>query len=410
MPLSDRLHLCAPFDSLRTGFDEDAHALVERERAAVDRLLDGENSPRVYGFTTLLGHLDDQDSTVESQNRLLDAHLAGIPFELPAAWERLVLACKLAQLSAGGSGVHPSTYRRLGEILASDAEHDHVVSGAWTSSYGSGDVVPGAWFVDNLCRSHGLTLSHPGDLITLINGNFISTAVALLVQSDFVRVARESIQLLSSVDDFLNSSQAGHSVQLSVTMRDLQPLQTSLEHTIGQLCVALDARLHTHSCNPRFLVSESRTEYLSQSSFLDFTLTGALSVATQAAQQIAVYLKGSIRLRESLAPADEMAPIQPTKVAQALIAGLANSDPSATAGFSISESNGVEDVCDLGLASALNLLRVTSGLKRVLSIAQTEAARMGVRAEHNDLPECCEKAIRDWGAEATLAALSQQLV
>lgn len=410
MPLSDRLHLCAPFDSLWVGPDEDSHALVERERAAVDRLLDGENSPRIYGFTTLLGHLDDQNSTAESQNRLLDAHLVGIPFELPVAWERLVLACKLTQLSAGGSGVHPSTYRRLGEILASGTEHDYVVSGAWTSSYGSGDVVPGAWFVDNLCRSHGLTLSHPGDLITLINGNFISTAIALLVQSDFVRVARESMQLLTSVGDFLNSSQAGRSVQLSVTMRDLQPLQTSLEHTIGQLCAALDDRLHTHSCNPRFLVSESRIEYLSQSSFLDFTLTGALSVATQAAQQIAVYLKGSIRLRESLAPADEMSPIQPTKVAQALIAGLANSDPSASAGFSISESNGVEDVCDLGLASALNLLRVTSGLKRVLSIAQSEAARMGVRADYVDLPECCEKAIRDWEVEATLAALSQQLV
>lgn len=410
MPLSDRLHLCAPFDALPTGPDKVSHTLIEYERAAVDRLLDGENGPRIYGFTTLLGHLDDQDSTVESQNKLLDAHLVGIPFELPPAWARLVLACKLAQLSAGGSGVHPSTFRRLTEIFGSGAEHDHPVSGAWTSSYGSGDVVPGAWFVDNLCRFHGLTLSRPGDLITLINGNFISTAVALLVQSEFVRVAQESMQLLNSVDDFLASSQAGHSVQLSVTMRDLQPLQASLEHAVEQLSAALGNRLRTHSCNPRFLVSESRTEYRSQSSFLDFTLTGALSVATQAAQQIAVYLKGSIRLRESLAAADEVAPIQPTKVAQALIAGLANSDPLAPAGFAIAESNGVEDVCDLSLTSALNLLRATTGLKRVLSIAHSEAVLMGVPAEHVDLPSCCEKAIRDWGTESTLSAFSRQLV
>src|SRR5699024_5423250 len=149
--------------------------------------------PRVYGFNTLLGHLDGIDSGSDSQRNLLQAHLVGSRQSLPAGWGRLLVACKLSQLPVGGSGIHPQTYNWLSRLNWPDEVH---LSGAWTSSYGSGDVVPGAWFVEALVKEFGLKLEFPGDLICLINGNYVSTAVGLVAYQAAVRVLSESMSLL----------------------------------------------------------------------------------------------------------------------------------------------------------------------------------------------------------------------
>src|SRR5690606_7189042 len=82
---------------------------------------------------------------------------------------------KLEQLHHGGSGIHGATYRAL---LDAAAPFTAPVRGGWTTSYGSGDVIPAAWLVHDLrtTTAPGL-LRHPGDLIALINGSFVSTAL-----------------------------------------------------------------------------------------------------------------------------------------------------------------------------------------------------------------------------------------
>lgn len=408
---ADGLHNCELLQLLKAEEASTADPLIREERAAVDRLLEAGDQPRIYGFTTLLGHLDDQDAGSDSQERLLQAHLVGNTFAMPPSWVRLTLACKLSQLSAGGSGIHPDTYSALRDILQVEEGPTAgvLLNGAWTSSYSSGDVVPGAWLVENLRQHHGLELRQPGDLITLINGNFISTAIGIAAHNKFLRVARAARTLLYSVQSFAREREVARSVQLSVTMRDLSPIEANIERAASQLHECLSNRLLNISCNPRFFISDGHTEYASQSSFLDFTLTSALSAATQCTSQMAAYLKGSVRLRESLTAADDNSPVQPTKVVQSMITRMANLSSGSPVGFTISESNGVEDVCDLSLESSIQLIRILNVLEEIVLIAREEAEATGIPFTPVVEPDCCFDLVQRWKLVDIEQALSANL-
>ncbi|HJA37918.1 MAG TPA: hypothetical protein H9793_02880, partial [Candidatus Brevibacterium intestinigallinarum] len=88
-------------------------ARVEDERTSIDRLLASTPLPRIYGFTTLLGHLDDHGASAEDQWTLLDAHLVGTPTRQTAPFGQLLAACKVEQASHGGSGMSPAAFDAL---------------------------------------------------------------------------------------------------------------------------------------------------------------------------------------------------------------------------------------------------------------------------------------------------------
>ena len=111
-------------------------ARVEDERTSIDRLLASTPLPRIYGFTTLLGHLDDHGASAEDQWTLLDAHLVGTPTRQTAAFGQLLAACKIEQASHGGSGMSPAAFDALRD-RAIDTQTG--IAGAWTASYGAGD-------------------------------------------------------------------------------------------------------------------------------------------------------------------------------------------------------------------------------------------------------------------------------
>ncbi|MCV7194804.1 aromatic amino acid lyase [Mycolicibacterium brumae] len=352
---------------LEAGSSSEAIDLIARERAAVNTLLDDPSCPPIYGFTTLLGHLDSTAALLSDQRQLLDAHLVGPVVEFPSAWGLLLNRVKLTQLSRGGSGIHPETHERL--IALSGAPDSLSWSGNWMTSYGSGDVVPGAWFVEGLRNRGVIDLSHRGDLIALINGHFVSTAAGLVVSDHFSALTAESIDIIKSVSE---AASPGRN-QRPVTLRDITPITLQIERSVDNLFTALLDRLSTPSCNPIFRFSpEDPVTAHSQSSFLDYRLTGALSQAIQTSAQTGTYLKAAIHAATAADATDARARLQPTKIAEALLREIAAF--SIPTHFSLQESRGVEDVADLSLVAARTLASVLDRLDSLLDLATSTVA------------------------------------
>ena len=106
-------------------------SLVARQRESVEGYL--ATGATVYGFSTLLGHLDNMTAVSAEQANLLRGHLVGTPGELSEGDFRLLTAVKVQQLSLGGSGVSPATYEALLEYVDT---WTGPAMGAWESSYG----------------------------------------------------------------------------------------------------------------------------------------------------------------------------------------------------------------------------------------------------------------------------------
>lgn len=349
---------------LDDGGSDVARDRIAAERDAVDRLLSDAATPPVYGFTTLLGHLDDTSAAIDDQLGLLEAHLVGPTTMLPAEWGRLLARVKLAQLAHGGSGIHPQTHAALLAAAAPGSFDDAPLQGNWTTSYGSGDVVPGAWLVAAL-RADGLQLRHSGDLIALINGHFVSTAAALVVVDRFSALAAEAL------DTVRTAHRESTGVQPPVTLRDPDPLEAAVEASLSGLLVALRDRLSDMGGNPRFEFSAAGVRTVSAADFLDFRLTGALTQAVQTCGQLGAYLKAVVRERTAGDAHDANARVQPAKIAEALLREI--SEIALPTGFALSESDGVEDVADFSLATARGLARALARLDALLELAASVA-------------------------------------
>jgi len=347
-----------------------AESRVANERTAVEALL--ETDARVYGFSTHLGHLDrfEKDPDADHENALLNAHLIGPTSALDPDTARLALACKVEQLTNGGSGIHPATFRSLVESI--ETLSDTPIRGCWLS-YGAGDVVPAAWLVNALIRSERLRLDHPGDVIATINGHFFSTAQALetslrfaeLIGSVLSVMARHGSPAPSSTGweaDALVTWQAlqphpmnrGH-VQLPLSLRDTEPMARALLNSLVHLRTTLAARLSAQSANPLFVATETGVAAVSQNSFLDFGLTFALTEATQSALLALGYVQRithhTVHLLQSEAREPRQELVQVPKLVAALIAEAESTLTLAT-DFVGDESEGVEDVRDLSLIQA----------------------------------------------------------
>lgn len=387
--------VAAILGACRTGvadvYWQEAADRLASERNGVEALL--ESGVPVYGFTTYLGQLDryaaPRDSSLEAE--LLQAHLVGPLSVLPASSVRLVTACKLEQLSHGGSGIDPTTFDSLLAQFAQ--EPDTGALGCW-SSYGAGDVVPAAWWLNSLSAKGAMTLDHRGDVITLINGSFLSTALALEAALSFADFAGSLLALLGAhaysgrldsgwepdaLAAWLNLRvpPAGSATpQLPLSVRDIEPIGRAFFNAIARLRDAIDARLSSPSANPLFVSKEGATVALSQNSYLDFDLTFALTNARQACmlglgalQRLAHHLSMTL---QSASPIPQQFLIQPPKILSAMLieAQLTCAVPSV---FTGDDSEGIEDLHDLSLMTARSLANCTReyalpGLRVVLDM------------------------------------------
>ena len=387
MPWRASLHRVLDFTASYSVPEEwrEAGRRLESDRYSVLGILQDPSGPRVYGFNTLLGHLDGETSVVEDQDDLLHAHLVGPTWEVDPHFLRLMTACKLEQLSRGGTGIDPATYQALLDKPEPDGR-----DGAWFASYGSGDVVPAAWWVSRRVIPVAGPL-RAGDLISLINGNFVSTAAGVVVVTRLVDVVTRFVAqyvsfaeagppaILSgtqleagkALEDLLQlfpPSSEQRARQLPVSVRDagavLRPIVLNLSRLIEALC----ARLERPSGNPLFAPDAAgRWRAWSQASFLDVQLTLEL---TNAMQMMHLLCGVTQRLAEHAVEGMEgpRAQVQPPKVVKALVEQAHLVAGVLPAQFTGSDSHGVEDLRDLSLLTAVRAVRLCAVLDECVEV------------------------------------------
>lgn len=352
--------------------------LIRHERIAIENYLCREDRPAVYGFDTLLGPLDSVTVGEGAESMLLNAHLVGRIRELDAESFMTITAVKLQQMTLGGSGIHPETYRA---ILGSYGQCPVPISGAWYDSYSSGDVVPAAWWTKNIADISHINKFHQGDVISLINGNFVSTAIGvevfkelviyfarfLAVSASFVvqfpgQTDGESVSALLSKaiwEDSGVSLNEEQNIQRPVSSRDGRLYVQAASDCVQRLAESLNSRLSSRSSNPQFTVQENGVSSQSQSSFLGLDLTLALTNALQTVSFSMGALQRFTQQHSEALQAQSKEPlqyvIQPPKVSRAVVESTRMNFGAMPISFTGSESGGVEDIWDLSLITGLRL-------------------------------------------------------
>ncbi len=341
----------------------DRLAGMERRRDQVMAAIE-EGGLEAYGFTTRLGHRDDEAAA--SQNLILHEHLVGPTQGAPESFTRLALACLLDQLLRSPSGAPPN----IAITIRRELERPHLPTycGAWLSSYGSGDVVPGAWLLHNLIRSQPLV--DPGAVISGINGNHMSTAVGWIVGHHVQKLSQQCISATQRVSDQANELRSAHwkrnhtyCAQLPVSLRDLGPIYDAIQKSEDQFDISVDLRLSRNSGNPLFNIREEWVEAVSQSSFLGLELTYALCDVGRTAIVACGYLH---RTSVFLEQRTEGTPIQIAKVVHAHLEAARLALPNPT-NFTAADSNDVEDVRDLSLITACGVAQVGRHVRAALA-------------------------------------------
>jgi histidine ammonia-lyase len=153
----------------------------------------------VYGRTTGVGAnrhvVVDPDSTDEHGLRLLRSHAGGVGPLLPADTVRALLAIRLNQLAAAGSGVHPRLLVALEEALRAGAAPRIHSRG----SIGTGDLTAMAEVALTLAGERPWATGDldpvaisPGDALAFISSNAATLAQALLAWHDLGVLLRAS--------------------------------------------------------------------------------------------------------------------------------------------------------------------------------------------------------------------------
>ena len=379
-----------------------AHVSICAQRQLILDKMERRSAWSVYGFTTLLGQLDNQELGSVKQTQLLEGHLQGHQFSMPGDFIKLLSASKSEQLSHGGSGVSGRTFAALLESLTADPPiHD----GAWLDSYGSGDVVPGAWWAQSLLADGVLDEFETGDVIALISGNFVSTSAAIIFAAQFTDlIARFLVSAAEHCDlppvtapwplngageARILSLLAAHTTaqardlngpQIPVSLRDICIYVHPLLVAVDALGEAIDWRLSRSSANPLFSV-DPRDDIVaaSQSGFLDIALTLALTNCVQtihlivgACQRMVVH-----RSRRELQKSPVPRWVQPPKIVSAMIEQASSLGGQLPNRFVGADSDGLEDARDLSLQTAASGMRLIEIANDAMVMLTDEIASEG---------------------------------
>lgn len=279
----------------------DSLARIESENRYLASLVE-KDEVSIYGVNTLTGHRDGERLTPGDISRyqedLLESHAINVgsnTYGKHAA--RCISYAKLYTLAAGMSGVSPSLYQNIG-LLAVDPEF--VPRIPRHCSYSSGDVIPAAHWtrevLSQLSRRHGY-IARPGDVMALINGNFIQLGFAAALGKSLktawlwflelsaicctVSDANRSNLFLTPSDRNLSTAAIEYvrsravtidkSIQDPISLRGIPQVIDLLALAMNDFLQELDSLLLTPSGNPLYLTGHDRP--LSQASFLAPALT-----------------------------------------------------------------------------------------------------------------------------------------
>lgn len=319
---------------------------ITRQRDMVENFLN--NGGRAYGFSTLFGHLDNYFSAGQESDILISSHRIGNPSQVSEQLVRSLTTVKLCQLSNGHTGISTEAYKNL--ISSFGAEKPSLIN--VHASYGSGDVIPATWWATAV-----LGQDYPwkrGDVMSLINGNFVATGVILSQYSIFSDVLNRCCEEIEQCVSLFSSN-----VQLPVSSRDTTPLHDVVESTIESTATMIERSCSRVSSNPLFFFSDSGdVDVQSNSSFIDFSVTMQAVKMSHCLMIVSSYLSAVTHTVCSYAESCSNTPVEKISFVQYPKASKAYYDTMSsrlTTSFAYyqSESGNIEDIADFSLATAL---------------------------------------------------------
>lgn len=353
---------------LPSQLENTARSRILRERKLVNAFLD--SGGQAYGFSTFFGHLDIHEIQPGDSLNLLQAHLVGRPEPLNDRQSRAITLIKLCQLAQGGSGLSPETFEAVLRGVTTQVSID------LDASYGSGDVVPGAWWVRSILGDSPDL--QRGDLIALINGSFIPEGLLLAMISP-LNVAFSAIQRAAAKAQVFLQKRTAPGVQLSVSLRDLAPLENELQAGLDQFKWAIEESANRQSSNPTFSFEDDEgtpgkalVSVVSNSSFLNFECLAAvrrlgmsISVAAGYALATIKHLSSALETESSVNYGAEW--VQVPKVATSYYENLLDTltFSGSTAQWA---SGGTEDISDFLLAETQKIQRSVDLLGKLIQL------------------------------------------
>lgn len=257
----------------------------------------------IYGANTLTGHRETQTVTSADlkfyQKNILNTHAIG-----SAPWycqytTKCIAFAKMYSWSAGMSGVSPELFRSVGELATNSNFNPKIPKNC---TYSSGDVIPSSHWAKEVLKqlkNDKAYESQPGEIMALINGNFIHVGYAaslikkiriswiLFVElssifnvisqansSNLFSISRsERDWTRASVEYIKSKSKAKFekSTQDPVSLRALPQIIDTLCNSIEEYIKEIDSLLTKPSGNPLFDITINRP--ISQASFLSPVLT-----------------------------------------------------------------------------------------------------------------------------------------
>lgn len=276
---------------------------------------EAEPGAHIYGFTTLPGHREgdslDPRALENYWMEVVDAHAIGQGPYYSDELARCITVAKISNIATGYLGLGVETFSKVRSALVDSRFSPSVPRGA---SYSCGDVIPGAhWvkgFTSYLRSVDGRVQMAPGDVMALMNGNYVHLGLALgalpaaqtvwnlnLIAialsssassaraSDFFFWAtsegRKTTEALRHVEQLAHGALRSSGVQDPVSLRAAPQVIEVLATALDSLLNSLDSVLLRPSGNPLFPPDSGAP--LSQASFMSPALTVVESSLIEAA-------------------------------------------------------------------------------------------------------------------------------
>ena len=267
---------------------------------------------RVYGANTLVGHRDSESVTDQGAitAEILRTHAIGSPPWLDEETVRCIGYAKLYSWAAGLSGVSPELFDRVANLVTRSDFNPKLPSGA---SYSCGDVIPAAHWATAILGEHNCISMYeakPGEIMALINGNFVHVGRAVGIVAKIRRtsaLAIESAALFHSaalanssnlyffataerawasnavryIADRTRRPLAATVMQDPVSLRAVPQVLETWGNAVDDFLSEASYLLFKPSCNP--IIDEGHPFPISQASFLAPTLSIKTSALIEAA-------------------------------------------------------------------------------------------------------------------------------
>lgn len=296
--------------------------IIAQENRYLKKLLNS-GEYNIYGTNTLTGHRDDETVTKNNIGDLIKSHKIGGGPYYSKLQTKFITFAKIYSWCAGMTGVSPELFKVVSKLAIEPNFSSKIPMGC---SYSSGDVIPATHWAADIIQEFEFSSSYSisnGDIMPLINGNFIQVGYAASLATDikknwifFIEISSlvHNISNANSSNLFYNSNQQSSKkwVELtvnyiknnnnnsnkvrqdSVSFRALPQLIETFCDAIYSFFFEIDSLLNIPSGNPLFDESKSYGP-ISQASFL----APSLAIKTSSLIESVLFLMWAIVNRTS---------------------------------------------------------------------------------------------------------------